>query len=195
MKKIKLTYLILIIGLLSCQDKSNDSKTIYLDKFKWKITIPDNFNRVKTKDWEELQKKGENAIENTVGQDIVNYSTTIFVYKNGQFNTFESNYQPFDPEVDGDYLESCKGVNDLLYKTFESQIPGAILDSISSFELINGLEFHRFDINLDLPNGIKMKTTEFSRLFDKYDFTVNITYIDEKYGNLMFDSFKNSTFN
>ena len=54
---------------------------------------------------------------------------TIFVFQSDQFNYFESNYQFFDTTNDGNYLESFKEVNNILYGTFEAQMKGAKLDS------------------------------------------------------------------
>ena len=81
-----------------------------------------------------------------------------------------------------------------MYHTFETQIPKTKLDSISSTQKISGLEFQRFDVTVDFPNGMKMKSIGFSRLFDKQEFTVNITAVEEKIGKKILDAFLNSKF-
>jgi len=82
----------------------------------------------------------------------------------------------------------------MLYQTFETQMPKAKLDSISSTQKISGLVFQRFDITVDFPNGMKMKSIGFSRLFNKKEFTMNITSVDEKIGKIMLNAFLNSKF-
>ena len=195
MRIFKIFYLVLLIGFQSCnsQTKSNP-KTVTIEEFNWTVTIPENFTAIEESEWNETEQKGQDAVEKTIGEEIINQAVTLFTYKNGQFNNFEANWQPFDIEIDGEYLETCSEVNRILYQTFETQMPKAKLDSISSTKKINGLEFQRFDVTIDFPNGIKMKSISFSRLFNKKEFTTNITFVDEKIGKIMLDAFLNSKF-
>ena len=193
MRTLKTLCFILLIGFQSCNSQSK-SKIINIEGFNWTVTIPENFNPIDNNEWNKLEKKGEDAIEKAIGEDIINEAVTIFVYKNGQFNNFEANWQPFDVEIDGDYMETYSEVNKILYETFETQIPNAKLDSISSIQKVSRFDFHRFDITIDFENGMKMKTIGFSRLFEKKEFTMNITYVDEKIGKKMLDAFLNSQF-
>lgn len=196
MMKLKITCLFLFLGLYSCTSQTEtNSKTIHNKDFNWTITIPENFNSIDEKDWNKTQQKGKDAIEKTFGEEMINQATTIFTFKNGQFNNFEANYQPYDIEIDGNYLETYHDVNEMLYQTLETQIPQAKLDSISSTQKISGLEFQRFDVVVHFPNGIKMKTTGFSRLFGKKEFTLNITAVNDKIRQQMLDAFLNSKFN
>lgn len=191
--KTILMFTSIVLLLISCKE-FNESKSIYVDDFNWTIEIPKNFNSISEDKWNKVKELGEKGVEEAMNEEIVNEAVTIFVYKNGEFNNFESNYQPFNTEFDGNYLKSNNFVNQVMYKTFESQMPNAKMDSISSKQIIDGLEFYRFDINIDLPNGLKLKTVGFSRLFDKKELTINITYIDEKIGEQMLESFENSKF-
>ena len=195
MNKFKITCIIIFLGFNSCKSQTESNpKIIHNKDFNWTITIPENFNSINENEWNKTQQKGKDAIEKTFGEEIINQATTIFTFKNGQFNNFEANYQPYDIEIDGNYLETYNDVNEILYQTFETQIPQAKLDSISSTQKISGLEFQRFDVIVDFPNGMKMKTIGFSRLFDKKEFTVNITAVDERIGKQMLDAFLNSKF-
>ena len=195
MKKIKIICLIILLGFNSCKSQTESNpKIIHNKDFNWTITIPENFNSINETEWNKTQQKGKDAIEKTFGEEITNQATTIFAFVNGQFNNFEANYQPYDIEIDGNYLETNNDVNEILYQTFETQMPQAKLDSISSTQKISGLKFQRFDVIIDFPNGMKMKTIGFSRLFDKKEFTVNITAVDEKIGKQMLEAFLNSKF-
>lgn len=194
MKNI-IIYSFLTILFTNCEGFNNSKARLsYIDDFKWTLEIPENFSRVSKDKWNEIVEVGKLGVEKSFDTEIVNEATTIFIYKNGEFNTYESNYQPFNIETDGDYIESNNFVNIIMYQTFESQIPNAKMDSISSTQNIDGLEFHRFDININFPNGTIMKTIGFSRLFEKKELTINITYIDEKIGKKMMKSFENSKF-
>jgi hypothetical protein len=195
MSKLKITCLILFLGLISCKSQTESNpKVIHNKDFNWTITIPEDFNSINESDWNKIQQRGKEAIEKTFGEEIINQATTIFKFEKGQFNNFEANYQPYDIEIDGDYFETYKEVNLIMYQTMEAQMPKAKLDSISSKQKISGLEFQRFDITIDFPNGMKMKTIGLSRLFDKKEFTVNITAVDEKIAKEMLEAFLNSKF-
>lgn len=195
MKIIKVAFIILIITFISCKSKtSSDSETLIIEEFNWTVRVPENFEPIDQETWDRTVRRGENAIESTFDQEMENEAETIFTYTNGQFNNFEANWQPFDIEIDGEYLDTYSEVNKMLYQTFETQIPNAKLDSVSSTQEIDGLEFQRFDVTIDLPNGIKMKSMGFSRLFGKKEFTMNITSVDEKIEKQMLEAFLNSKF-
>lgn len=175
----------LVLAFAGCRPQTDSAaQTLHNKEFNWTITIPEDFTSVAPDEWAKLQNKGAEAVENTYGEKVENQATTIFVFKNGDFNYLESNYQPFDPEVDGDYRESSKAVNEIVYETFRTQIPTAKIDSASSVETIGGLEFRTFSVSLDLPN-MKIQSFMYNRLFGEKDFSVNITYVDEKQGERM----------
>lgn len=195
MSKAIFIYIVLLLLYSNCSGQTKTlPKNLFNEEFNWSIVIPENFNDVSPTDWERIQNKGADAIENIYGEELINQAKTIFVFKNADFNYLESNYQPFDVEVDGDYLESCKIVNEILYETFIGQMPNAIIDSSSSVEKISGLEFQTFKVKVDYPNGMIMHLLMYSRLFDNKEFTVNITYVDEEQGQKMVNAWKNSKF-
>jgi hypothetical protein len=192
----KLTYLIvcLIITLQSCNGQTTAKREIYNKDFNWKITIPENFENVSAEDWTKMQNKGADAIEKTFEGEIINQSKTIFVFKSDQLNYFESNYQPFDVSIDGNYLESCKNVNEVLLETFKTQMPNAKIDTITTVEKIDNLEFQVFKMKIEYPNKMILNLLMYSRLFGKKEFSVNIMYVDNKKGQLMTEAWKNSKF-
>ncbi|MCB0495266.1 MAG: hypothetical protein KDC79_03980 [Cyclobacteriaceae bacterium] len=187
--------LLSLLVLSSCSGQtSKESQTLHNEDFGWTITIPEDFVNVSPEEWKKMQNKGLDAIENTYGEEVVNQSKIVFVFKNADFNYMESNYQPFDTQIDGDYLESWSGVNEIVFETFRSQMPNARIDSISSVEKVSGLDFHTFKIKIDFPNGMIMHSLMYSRLFDKKEFSLNIIYVDEKQGEKMIDAWFNSRF-
>lgn len=195
MKKPLFIQLALLLLFSSCtKEIKTDPKKVYNEEFKWSIVIPENFTNVDPDVWVEMQSKGVEAIENTYGEKLVDQTNTIFVFKNADFNYLESNYQPFDEAIDGDYLESCKAVNGILYETFMTQMPGVVIDSSRSVEKISNLDFQTFKMKIDLPNGITMHSLMYSRLFDKKEFSVNIMYVDDEQGKKMVKAWTNSTF-
>lgn len=194
MNKLKYAFIFWAAAILSCHAQTADSNTIYNKDFKWTIVIPKDFVSVSTEEWSKVQNKGTNALEKTIGQEIINQAKTIFVFQNDQFNYFEANYQPFDEATDGNYLESCKAINDIVFETFKSQMPQAKIERSSSTEKIDGFVFQTFKVKIELPNKMVMTLLMFSRLFEKKELTVNIMYIDKSKGEKMLASWRNSKF-
>ena len=194
MNKILYLFISVIIVFQNCNCQTSAEREIYNKDFKWSIKIPENFENVSADEWTKLQNKGAEAIENTYDEKIVNQSKIIFVFKSDQLNYFESNYQPYDVSVDGDYKESCKIVNQVLYETFVSQMPGIKVDTISAVEKIDNLEFQTFKMKIVYPNNMVFNVIMYSRLFGKREFSVNIMYVDDRKGQLMLEAWKNSKF-
>jgi hypothetical protein len=191
-----ITLLITTSLLFACKDQTKpDKRVVYNDDFKWTITIPEGFDTISALKWNKMQNRGEKAIEKTYDVEVENHAQTLFVFLNNQFNYFESNYQPFDVSKDGNYIENFRGVNNMLYGTFEAQIPGAKLDSSSSTATISGLTFQTFNVKITMPNKVVMNWHMFSRIFGKREFTVNIMTVDPKKEKELLLAWMNSKFN
>jgi hypothetical protein len=195
MKKYIYTLLMASCFLTSCKGQTKtEKKTVYDKYFKWTINIPAGFDTVSAEKWAKMQNSGADAIEKTYDAKVENNAKTLFVFQNGQFNYFESNYQPFDTTKDGNYLESFREVNNMLYGTFEAQMKGAKLDSSSSTQTVNGLIFQTFKVVITFPNKMVMDWLMFSRLFEKKEFTVNIMTVDKQKEKELLDCWLNSKF-
>ncbi|WP_153800857.1 hypothetical protein [Foetidibacter luteolus] len=195
MKTYFIILLLINFLLTGCKAQTkSEQKTVYNEDFKWTIIIPAGFDTVSTGTWANMQNRGEEAIEKTYNAQLENNSKTIFVFKSDQFNYFESNWQPFDTAVDGNYLESCQEVNSMLYGAFETQMPGAKFDSSTSTQVISGLTFQSFKVVITFPNGMIMNGLMYSRLFDKKEFSVNIMTVDRQKEKELLDSWLKSKF-
>ena len=184
----------LIVVMQSCNGQKTTKQEIHNKDFNWTITIPENFENVSSADWGKMQNKGADAIGKTYEAEVINQSKTIFVFKSDQLNYFEANYQPFDPNEDGDYLESCRAVNEVLYETFKAQLPGIKIDTARTVETIDSLKFQTLKMRVEYPNKMILNLFMFSRLFDKRELTVNIMYVDQLKGQNMLDSWRKSKF-
>ncbi|WP_010134010.1 hypothetical protein [Ochrovirga pacifica] len=191
----KRIFQISIIGFLLLTSCSKEKvRVIENEDFKWTVTIPKNFRELSDSEWDKVENKGMDAFENVYGEEVENRATTLFAYKSGQFQTFESNFQIHDLEEDGNYYESNREVNKMTFETLKETMPNAILDSVSSKEMIDGLEFDRFQMNIDFQNGIEMTTVGYSRLFNDKDFTINIVYTKENVGKELIENILTSKF-
>jgi hypothetical protein len=188
-------HLLFVFGLHYCfGQEQNTSSALKIEEFNWTIEIPNTFEPIDMEEWNTTVQKGKEVIENTFDESIENQAVTLFTYRDGQFNNFEANWQPFDEAIDGEYLKTYREVNKITYRAFEEELPGVKLDTLTTVQPVGQLEFNRFEVTVDFPNGLKLKTISFSRLFDTKELTLNITYIDEKVGEVMLKAFLNSKF-
>ena len=192
----KLIYFTIAVTILteSCKNKVIPERTIFNEEFNWTITIPKDFENINAEEWAKVQNKGAEAIEKTYNQEIKDRPNTIFVFKNDKFNSFESNYQLYDTLVDGNYFETFKSLNEIIYQTFISQMPGTTIDTISSTEIIDSLMFLKNKMKIVYPNNMTLNVLTYNRLFGNKDLSVNIMYVNEDKGKQMIDSWKNSKF-
>lgn len=172
---------------------AQDAQEFYSQDFGWRIKIPANFAIVPTENQAELQNNGTDIMEKTYGTEIVNQAKTLFMYQRGYMNYIEGNYQPFDTTEN--YLEQCKLVNEAVYETFKSQIPGSTIDTASYTLMVGGLEFNVFKVDIKFPNStIVFHGRGFSRQFKNRELAVNIMYIDESAGKELMDAWLTSKF-
>ena len=194
---MRITLLILVCSTIlfqGCKNKTKSPAKLFYDKqFNWTIEIPEGFESVSSEEWTKMQNKGAEAIEKTYEGKIENNSKVIFVFKSGQYDYFESNYQVFDSTL-GTYMETVRGVNDLLFGTFEAQMPGASLDSNSFEETIDGKLFQGFKVSISLPNNFNMEALTYNRLFGNKEFSVNIITMNKEKQKSLLNAFKNSKF-
>lgn len=191
MKGLKRTILLLLFayGYMSLAAQS-----VTVEQFGWTIQIPEGFEEFDPQIWEKHKKKGEQMIEDTFQEDIENLSKTLLVFRKGDANFIEANYQPFELEAGETYEEINKDVTSAIFQTFETQMPNVKKDSTSSIAMIGGLEFTVFEINLNFSEVTTMKFLMYSRLFGDQELTINLMFIDEKEGEKLLTSWKNSTF-
>lgn len=195
MKKNSFLLIVITCFFISCNGQSkSQTKTVFNKDFKWTINIPAGFDTVNAEVWAKMQNRGAEMIEKTYDGKVENNAKTIFVFRSDETNYFESNYQPFDTSKDGNYLESFKEVNEILYKTFEEQMKDVKLDSSSSTQVVSGLTFQTFKVTVTLPNKMVLNVFMYSRLFGKREFTVNIMTLDRQKEKELLDSWLNSKF-
>jgi len=192
----KTAILLVLFALLlgGCNSGHKTAQEFYDENFKWKITIPENLEAVDTAKWAKSRERGLQLVEDTYGEKVEDNTIPIFTFNKGQFNVFEARYEPFDPEVDGDFFENSKLANEILYETFITQMPKFVIDTLTNTEHIDNLVFQVFKVKMSYHNKIVMSAFMYSRLFEKRLFNLNIIYRDEELGQKMLDAWKNSTF-
>ena len=189
MRKVLIILSVLVIGTGSCGQKT--AKEFYDKNFKWKITIPKELKVVNAEEWAKLKERGLLAKGEINGEDD---GTLICAFNNGELNAFEAVYIPFDPEVDGNYIEKYKRPIEKMYKAFVTRMPNNVVDTLTTIEQIDNLDFYVLKIKITTPNNKIFNMLSYNRLFEKKLFVLDICYINEEIGQKMLNAWKNSTF-
>jgi hypothetical protein len=194
MKRSVLFYIAVFVALSGCNGQPvSKTKQLFNEDLNWTISIPESFTILADASVR-LDNEGVEAVEKTYGDKVSDEPTTIFLFKNGNFNYLEATYKAFDLEEDGSYFESCRDDWQILFETFRTQMPMAKIDSASSREIISGLEFRTFSLIIVFPDGMKWHSLVYNRLFDDKDFSLSIMYIEEEAGRRIIDSWRGSEF-
>jgi hypothetical protein len=176
-------------------DTSGKEREVYNKEFKWHIKIPAGFENITDEKYAQLKKAGKDAMQKSTTAQIDSSTRRIFAFRNSKLNSFDSNYQYFDPKVFGDFKSSYKNEFDLMYKTLVTQMPaGAKIDTAISKETISNLTFQTFKAKVVISDRLQLNLQLYVRLFDKNVFTATIVYFDEKNGTLLQNAWKNSKF-
>ena len=147
---------------------------------------------VNADEWAKLKERGLFSKKGEINGE--GNRKLICAFNNDEFNTFEAIYIPFDPEVEGNFIEKSKPLIDKMYKAFVTRMPSYAVDTLTSIEQIDNLDFYVLKVHITDPDNKTLDMLTYSRLFDKQLFTLNISYIDEEIGQKMLDAWKNSTF-
>jgi hypothetical protein len=184
MRLIILT-LILTITFLSGKGQvtSKQSHQFQFPQVGWKIKVPSDFTIMDSAQVAAMGDKDANAINNTYGT-TTDFGTTktLISFNKGQYNFFSSTITPFDPERDGDWNEVNSKLKNVILETLRTQASTIKIDTLSSVETIDGLEFHKFQIITTYQSKLVMNTFRYRRLHKGFDYGINISYTDENVG-------------
>jgi hypothetical protein len=194
MKSSIFLFICLSAGVQFCAAQTAPKKEYYSKDFNWRITIPENFQTIDSAEWARMERKGAAVMDKANNTKVENHAITLFQFKTDQMNHFNCSYQPFNPAVDGNYLETKQAINNMLYKTLTTQLQGVKVDTAMSLEKISNLEFHTFTATVTYPNKMILHMLMYYRLFDKKEFAINIFYKDEEKGQQMLNAWKSSIF-
>lgn len=172
-----------------------ENNTYTSEEIGWTITIPDNWQIITREQNEAFQKKGLEAIEDLVEEEIdLSAFKNLIGFQKNPFNAFQSNSEPFKIEYEGEWEENNALIKELIYNTYVQQ--GIKVDSTDMTILkIDGLDFHTFTFTISDPKGkVIMHQTMHSSLINGIAFGVNINYNNEADKKEMETALLNSKF-
>lgn len=191
MNKLIIVFAMLFASLGVYAQEETGTSTFFSPEFNWHIDIPPGFEEIEPAVWD-LQKGVPDSL---LTDSLENgYPKTILAFKSADYNYFESNWQLYDKVERGDYEEHCQSVANQLYQTFADQFPDAKIDTATSNQLVGTLEFEKFVLTMTLPNGVKLNSYMYSRLFDDKEFSANVFYVNNELGTMLLQSWLYSRF-
>ena len=199
MKKTLSFIFVIILFSQLCNAQASGAKSdiaakneFYDTEFKWRILVPPGFDTVSSVAYAEVQK---------IGVDEITYNKTkittsrICAYTNHDFDYFDAQKQTFDPKTDGSFFLHCKTNDNNTYKRYRGLLgTDLLIDTSVSNEIIDGLTFRKFKLQITFTDKGTMDIYEYSRLFDTEVFTFGVSYMNEAKGDLILDAWRNSKF-
>ena len=170
MKIITIT-LILTVTLLSGKGQvtTKQDHQFQFPQVGWKVKVPSGFTIM-------------DSTQAAAGGTDFGTTKTLISFSKGQHNFFSSTIKPFDPERDGDWNEANSRLKNVILETVRTQAAAIEIDTSSSVEMIDGLEFRKFQIITTYQNKLVMNTFKYSILHKGFDHGINISYTDENVG-------------
>ena len=167
MRLIILT-LILTVTLLSGKGQvtPNQGHQFQFPQVGWKIKVPSDFT----------------IMDSAQAASMDNTTKTLISFTKGQHNFFSSTITPFDPQRDGDWNEVNSKLKNVILETLRGEAQAIKIDTSSSVETIDGLEFRKFQIITTYQSKLVMNTFMYRRLHKGFDYGINISYTDENVG-------------
>lgn len=188
--------LLLLFSFSGC--KGQDTLKEYkFPQVNWTLRIPEKSNLLDSAQFDTISRKAVNAINKTYEADFdFKEVTPLFTIRQGQFNLLGSTINLFDTTLGMTWEKSYAFSKQMIMQVINDQSPAVkIIDTLSSFELIDGLRFEKLYLKTFYPDQkLTMNTYWFYRKQNKYDFSINISYTDEKIGKEFLNLVKTSKF-
>ena len=188
--------IIILFAFASCkgQDTLKEYKFPQVD---WTLRIPVKSNFLDSAQFDTISKKAVNAINQTYEADFsFNDVKSLFTIRQGQFNLIGSTINLFDTTLGITWEQSYAASKQMIMQVINEQAPAVkIIDTLTSYELIDGLRFEKLYLKTLYPDQkLTMNTYWFYRKQNKYDFSINISYTDESIGKQFLDLLRTSKF-
>lgn len=160
------------------------------------MIVPNSFVKLGQETKEEKFQKGKKVI-NQLHDSVFVLSDIqkVNLFSHDDNNMFILNTQDYDFKTQGDFRSSVNEINKLVYETQIKNYPSADIDSSSSKETIDGVEFMKFVLNAKVTNDLTMHMVNYSKLFkNNKDFTAAVIFTDEDLGKEILKAFRAAEF-
>lgn len=172
-----------------------DQRTFTSEEIGWQITIPEGWMIVTKEEAEYRERKGQELIEKSTGQNFdISMLKKLVSFQKDQFNVFQSTTDPFEEEFEGEWSQNNLIVREILLQAYQDNGIKAEASDLET-EIVDGLEFNKLTIKITSPdNSFVMHQIMYNRLIHGLEFGVNINYVDQDLGHEMLEAWRASKF-
>lgn len=175
---MKTSIFILTISISSISFSQISKKNITFEQVGWTLALPENFQVIDSSESSKKVARGLKAMEESNDLKLYVSSTkTLFV---GRINSgyFDATLTPFNTDNE-DFVATSAHSREMLFKTFESKMPGTTVDSLLTTFLIDGLEFYKFQITALMDRKVLMTMVLLGRHSRGYNINISYLYRDQ----------------
>ncbi len=181
---------------MSCSNpKKRSDVTIIDDQTGFRMALPESFSELDAKTKKEQFQAGKRKMDQLHDSTFVLSNVDkAHLYKHDDNNIFVLNIQNYNVENQGEYDEAIRDNRKFLFQTQQLNFPEARIDSSSSREMIDGVEFNKFILNTTISKDKTMHVINYNKLLKDKDFTASVIFSDEDRGKEILKAFKNAKF-
>lgn len=175
--------------------KLNEKNNYNATEVGWSVQLPENWEVLTKQAVDGLNEKGKDLIENSSNTKIDLAGLVYLInLKKDPFNAFNSTIEPFDEKKDGSYEERNVAVVEVMKNAYESKNIHTVWER--GTESINGLSFDVASGKIYSPDKTKVILSQkmYSRLINGYDFSMTMSYNNEKDLQTLLDMVTSSKF-
>jgi hypothetical protein len=190
------TLVIFLFSIVGC-NRQHKLKEYNIPEVNWTLRIPEKSNFLDSLQFDTISKKAVNVINTTYNSEIdFKDVQSLFTIRQGEYNLLGSTLNTFDTTSGMTWEQSYAASKEMLLQVINGQAPTVqIIDTLSSVQLIDGLRFEKLYLKTYYPDKkLTMNTVWLYRKKDKYDFSINVSYTDEKIGRQYLEIIANSKF-
>jgi hypothetical protein len=187
----------ILLAFVNCKGQ-DISKEYHFPQVGWTVRMPATSKLLSAAQFDTILSKAVAAINQTYDADFsFDGMTPLFTIREGQYNIIGSTINVFDTTSGMTPEESYAYSKQMMMEVINEKAPAVrIIDTLSSFEIIDGLRFEKLTLKTFYPAlNLTMITVWLYRKQNIYDFSINISYTDEKIGVEFLNLIKASKFN
>lgn len=181
MRNFMRTSIVILLLMFSVNAFTQEAfKKVTLSKVGWTLLLPTEFKILDSTENEELHSKGHKALKETVGvkTDMKRTKTLINAMKD-RFSLFNSTIRPLNAEQIRNYGKSAQRVKDLTFEAMKAKSANNQVDSISSSQIIDGLNFNKFTVTVSMPKNLTVTMVILSKVHKGFDFGITYVYTND----------------
>jgi hypothetical protein len=157
---IPMTHLLFILPLITAllAPGKETFRAYYDEASGWSTEYPDSWHRMSTEEIAEVEGRGLEAVEEAIATELVLSHRNLLWLKKDIFNSFTSNIQLLDADLQGSYASQHEIFKEVILSTYRQQ--GINHTTTSRKVKIDGIDFSLLEVKLYTPDGKQLIMTQ-----------------------------------